>query len=1016
MPDLAGYWPLGVAESLSEVLWLPSRDGGLFKYDGSTVTDLSFGQPTTSDVFDVEYIIPLDRLLATWGALVHYSDDGGATFTQVDPPVQMYKMVYNQNLDITVGIKESTGTGQPGAFYSYDGISWTAGGISTPGQITFLWDVIWSDYLNKFVVGGSKGEVYLSSDGINWSSAHNLSGVSGDDVILASSDELGLLVGVADTANKLYTSPDGVTWTQRTIPITTKALRDVDWSSDLGMFVAVGDDATIMTSTNGTSWTSRSSSFLSTDDIYHVRYYLDRFYATNVNSASLKTVESLDGVTWTTRSTLSDNEQPFNLRVLSSLSTSLYGDDLSGNQQDLELSGSSPSAGSKPYVNSETVFTGLDGGTQLTAAVELEMNDKERTVEWWSDLNTGGGQVIYQEFDGSENVFKVEMGVSGGASTPTITYRSDELGDQNVENFDDGGNYQFYHQNNIWSTQDYIVANRSATVYNDMEGVRLMELSWDGSNFVFDYDAYIASDPEQLSLTTHTVIFEKAEMINHPSPTLDTDIILTFYATRDRGGSQTSGPEIFFIGKASNLTKTPGGISSNDDKWVKVYEGPNYGSSSTTFQHVRVGAQFYTIVAPDNTVWLLVSQYIVAGGGASAATQSSNEQTYLPKLQIGQIVSNGSGGYTVNSYQTLDALEFDGVTVGDEVGRAVRAEISSDGVLFVVHNTYRDVNSPHSNTAYLSAYTLSGSTWVYEDSSTIVSSSSQTSIFGPSHWMEKAGAGSFGVTVYELASGAITSSTWDFSSEAIAAGLLTQDDIDNQDDFFLTASAIDDQYYMTLTTESGFYESPPTSGNFRWTTSIVALVPFDPDTQTFDSDGIVEVRRFPDTQELIDDEAGQYAGVGLKPVSVNMIGQGSIMFGYEGFNFSNTMGGETFSGVYVLYEGYEQKQVSLNPSANASINHDMVVFGGRRAIEHYHNGAYSSGSSITDRMNAEGVDSIIIGANVDGELSHVASWNTSIPAEQAEKRYALSSESAFSTATVTEDSMVTLGTDSYTIN
>ena len=50
----------------------------------------------------------------------------------------------------------------------------------------------------------------------------------------------------------IATSPDGVTWTERTAPAAAKRLRDVVWSGD--RFVAVGDG--ILTSSDGVTWSA----------------------------------------------------------------------------------------------------------------------------------------------------------------------------------------------------------------------------------------------------------------------------------------------------------------------------------------------------------------------------------------------------------------------------------------------------------------------------------------------------------------------------------------------------------------------------------------------------------------------------------------------------------------------------------------------------------------------------------------------------------------------------------------
>src|SRR6188474_1753051 len=79
---------------------------------------------------------------------------------------------------------------------------------------------------------------------------------SWQDIVWAPS--LGLFVAVAQGGtNRVMTSPDGLTWTVRTI--SSKSWTTVTWSESLGLFVALAanasGNATVATSTNGTTWT-----------------------------------------------------------------------------------------------------------------------------------------------------------------------------------------------------------------------------------------------------------------------------------------------------------------------------------------------------------------------------------------------------------------------------------------------------------------------------------------------------------------------------------------------------------------------------------------------------------------------------------------------------------------------------------------------------------------------------------------------------------------------------------------
>ena len=61
----------------------------------------------------------------------------------------------------------------------------------------------------------------------------------------------------------MTTSTDGTTWTTRTSGFGTTTIRGVTYGD--GLYVAVGDSGKLTTSTDGTTWTTRTSGFASTN-------------------------------------------------------------------------------------------------------------------------------------------------------------------------------------------------------------------------------------------------------------------------------------------------------------------------------------------------------------------------------------------------------------------------------------------------------------------------------------------------------------------------------------------------------------------------------------------------------------------------------------------------------------------------------------------------------------------------------------------------------------------------------
>jgi len=105
----------------------------------------------------------------------------------------------------------------------------------------------------------------------------------------------GLFVAVGDNGT-ILTSPDGTTWTQRTSPPGPFGARvhlyDVTYGN--GLFVAVGDNGTILTSPDGTTWAKRNSG--TSEEFLGVTYGNGIFLTIGLDGNILI---SPDGTTWT---------------------------------------------------------------------------------------------------------------------------------------------------------------------------------------------------------------------------------------------------------------------------------------------------------------------------------------------------------------------------------------------------------------------------------------------------------------------------------------------------------------------------------------------------------------------------------------------------------------------------------------------------------------------------------------------------------------------------------------------
>jgi len=98
----------------------------------------------------------------------------------------------------------------------------------------------------------------------------------------------GLFVTVGHSGT-ILTSSDGTSWTERTSG-TSMSLRGVTYGN--GLFVTVGDRGTILTSSNGISWTKRTSG--TSDYLYGVTYGNGLFVSVGDDGI----LSSSDGTSW----------------------------------------------------------------------------------------------------------------------------------------------------------------------------------------------------------------------------------------------------------------------------------------------------------------------------------------------------------------------------------------------------------------------------------------------------------------------------------------------------------------------------------------------------------------------------------------------------------------------------------------------------------------------------------------------------------------------------------------------
>lgn len=168
---------------------------------------------------------------------------------------------------------------------------------TAPSAVVYR-DIAWSQSLGLFCAVGASGAILTSPDGITWTvrtsgTVYNLTGVcwaAGLGLFIACGADSGAI------NTEIRTSPDGITWTQR-YASAAPLVFGIATNTAGTTVIAYGTQGLMLSSTNGTSWTSRTSQF-STDTIMQAAWNGTLFVA--VGGAG-KVSTSPDGITWTAR-------------------------------------------------------------------------------------------------------------------------------------------------------------------------------------------------------------------------------------------------------------------------------------------------------------------------------------------------------------------------------------------------------------------------------------------------------------------------------------------------------------------------------------------------------------------------------------------------------------------------------------------------------------------------------------------------------------------------------------------
>lgn len=182
-----------------------------------------------------------------------FADDPAEWVKNVDLAGDILKdAAWGNNIYAVVGtVAEGSGATGGIIMTSDDRVAWN---ISYSGNVCSLVAIVWNG--NKFVAVGKdadgNGRVITSQDGLNWTVHSQLIPGGGPESIAWDGFQF---AGVGSTY--IFTSDDGINWTYITSPASPETLSCIIWTGD--MFIAVGSMGVVLTSPDGTTWTSRTS-------------------------------------------------------------------------------------------------------------------------------------------------------------------------------------------------------------------------------------------------------------------------------------------------------------------------------------------------------------------------------------------------------------------------------------------------------------------------------------------------------------------------------------------------------------------------------------------------------------------------------------------------------------------------------------------------------------------------------------------------------------------------------------
>lgn len=276
-----------------KMYFVGGQNDSVYEYDLSTAWDISTASILRTLDVSAQDILPksvwldpnLDKMFVL-GDNNNNVNEYDITLSTSSWDTNVFQCVAHNGTNRWVAL--STGGGTNRAWWSDDGIIWD----QTSAAENNTWnDVVFAN--NKFVAVSSDGtnRVMTSTDGRTWVSASASAARAWVSITFDSS----IFVAASSTGGTtdVMTSPDGTNWTTQTSPNDT--FQSV--GSGNGLFVLLGSTNLIYTSVDGITWTQRTPAQAST---YQDVTFGDGVYvAVKLAADTNATMFSTNGIDWT---------------------------------------------------------------------------------------------------------------------------------------------------------------------------------------------------------------------------------------------------------------------------------------------------------------------------------------------------------------------------------------------------------------------------------------------------------------------------------------------------------------------------------------------------------------------------------------------------------------------------------------------------------------------------------------------------------------------------------------------